>query len=57
MDYIPIGVEWFLYRLHGHGLSVVVSMTSRLTLHCCIQMLDEPHSKNKYKAFKYTQIL
>jgi len=39
-----MGVEWFLYRLQEHGLSVVVSITSLLILHCWIQMLDEPHS-------------
>lgn len=50
---LPIGVEWFLYKLQAHGPSVL-SIMSSLILHCCIQLLDEPHSKTKQKPYKYT---
>lgn len=46
---LPIGVEWFLYTLHGHG-PLFRSITSSLMLHCWIQLLDEPHSENNLKS-------
>jgi len=51
-----MGVDWFLYRLQEHGLSVIVSISSVLILHCCKQMLDEPHSKKKKVHVNYNCI-
>jgi hypothetical protein len=45
-EYSPIVVDEFLYILHWHG-PLVTSTISSLMLHCCIQLVDEPHSKTK----------
>lgn len=45
---LPIGVDEFLYKLHWHG--PLITSTSSLMLHCCIQLVDDPHSKTKIIA-------